>query len=321
MREVMALGYVIVSAENLDEWATFAREALGLQAGAVPAGMDTETLFYRVDERSWRFAVEHGEDGGAVALGFEVATEADLDQLCARLETAGVPTKDAPDVAALRRVRKLVQVTDPSGVPLEFFCGADIAPTPFVSPTGARFVTGAQGLGHVVVSVSDLEASQAFYLDLLGFRLTDVITVGGMFDIYFTSPNRRHHSLGYLCPPGAPGGRIEHIMFEVDELDVVGRALDWCLDHKLKMRSLLGKHTNDYMISFYTHSPSGLAVEYGWGGREIDPDNYQVSHYDTSSSWGHRPPSGRSIEEELRVLFGASPGGGAEPADAAAGRS
>ena len=32
----------------------------------------------------------------------------------------------------------------------------------------------------------------------------------------------------------------------------------------------LGRHSNDYMTSFYIHSPSHFFVEYGWSGRAID---------------------------------------------------
>jgi hypothetical protein len=37
----------------------------------------------------------------------------------------------------------------------------------------------------------------------------------------------------------------------------------------------LGRHTNDYMTSYYSHAPSGFFVEYGWGGRVIDPNTRQ----------------------------------------------
>jgi hypothetical protein len=37
----------------------------------------------------------------------------------------------------------------------------------------------------------------------------------------------------------------------------------------------LGRHTNDYMTSFYSHTPSGFFVEYGWGGHVIDPGTRQ----------------------------------------------
>ena len=33
----------------------------------------------------------------------------------------------------------------------------------------------------------------------------------------------------------------------------------------------LGRHTNDFMTSFYAKSPSSFMIECGWGGREIDP--------------------------------------------------
>ena len=37
----------------------------------------------------------------------------------------------------------------------------------------------------------------------------------------------------------------------------------------------LGRHTNDLMTSFYAKTPSAFMVECGWGGREIDPPNWQ----------------------------------------------
>jgi 3,4-dihydroxy-9,10-secoandrosta-1,3,5(10)-triene-9,17-dione 4,5-dioxygenase len=305
MREVVALGYVVVSAADLGAWSEFGQYGLGLQEAQPPTGgTERETIFFRTDERSWRLAIEEGDDGGLVALGFEVATRPKLDDLCSRLESAGFPVKEAPGLAAERRVSHLVQVTDPSGVPLEFFCGANIDQAAFVSPTAARFVTGANGIGHAVMSVKDLDETGAFYIDLLGFRLSDTITFAGM-ELYFTSPNARHHSLAYSARPGAPVGQLEHIMLEVDDLDVVGRAQDYCLDRGA-IRVMLGKHVNDHMVSFYCLSPSGLTVEYGWGGRLIDDATHQVGRYESAHFWGHRPPDGRNMEEEIRRMMEAA---------------
>jgi hypothetical protein len=54
---------------------------------------------------------------------------------------------------------------------LEAFYGPMIADAPF-KPTRdiAGFRTGAQGMGHTLVAVQDIEAARAFYCDLLGFR-------------------------------------------------------------------------------------------------------------------------------------------------------
>jgi 3,4-dihydroxy-9,10-secoandrosta-1,3,5(10)-triene-9,17-dione 4,5-dioxygenase len=288
MSEVSALGYIVISADVPADWKTFAEGCLGLAEGVAPeAGADNGTVYLRTDERSWRLAVEPGADGGVVALGFETATREDLERLVAKLEGAGIAVKDAPDMAAQRGVSALVQVSDPSGIPLEFFYGATVEKENFVSPRSARFVTGAQGFGHAVVTANDSEEAYAFYIGLLGFRLSDVIAFGPV-ELHFTSPNPRHHSLAFASLPGAPGGMLQHIMMEVDDLDTVGRALDKCMDAGVEIQNTFGKHTNDHMLSFYCKSPSGLTIEYGCNGRQVDDATHQFVRYDAASYWGHR---------------------------------
>jgi 3,4-dihydroxy-9,10-secoandrosta-1,3,5(10)-triene-9,17-dione 4,5-dioxygenase len=313
MREISSLGYVVVSAADLSAWSEFGQHALGLQVAERPPGpTERETLFLRTDARAWRLAIEQGADGGVVALGFEVPDAATLDALAHRLKGAGHAVKEAPELAAPRGVAKVVRTNDPSGVNVEFFCGASAADSPFVSPTGAHFVTGSQGMGHAVMSVADVTETTAFYVDLLGFRLTDTITLGGVFELVFTSPSPRHHSIAYsMARPDSPAGHLHHVMLEVDDLDVVGRALDYCLDHQVPMMSMLGKHVNDHMTSFYCVSPSGLTIEYGFGGRTIDDATHQVVNYETASFWGHRPPDGRNMEEEIRNIAEAMKSGAA----------
>jgi 3,4-dihydroxy-9,10-secoandrosta-1,3,5(10)-triene-9,17-dione 4,5-dioxygenase len=182
-----------------------------------------------------------------------------------------------------------VQVSDPSGIPLEFFYGAKIEKENFVSPRAARFVTGSQGFGHAVITVSSTEEAYAFYMGLLGFRLSDIIGIGPI-ELHFTSPNPRHHSLAFVAFPGGAGGTLQHIMLEVDDIDTVGRALDRCMDSGVTIQNSLGKHTNDHMLSFYSKSPSGLMVEYGCNGRVVDDETHQFVRYDAASYWGHRPP-------------------------------
>jgi hypothetical protein len=54
------------------------------------------------------------------------------------------------------------------------------------------------------------------------------------------------------------------------------------------VRFTLGRHTNDYMTSFYVNTPSALFVEYGWGGRMIDPEARQPHEtFDGPSLCGH----------------------------------
>ena len=99
------------------------------------------------------------------------------------------------------------------------------APARRLARTGTRFVTGEQGLGHVVLSTTDDEASLRFYRDVLGFRLRDSMRlppqmVGRPADgqpawLRFFGCNPRHHSLAFLPMPTPTG--IVHLMIEVEQ--------------------------------------------------------------------------------------------------------
>ena len=303
--QVANLGYIVISASDPAAWGRFAESVLGLQVVPAPAAEPpAETLFLRMDDRSWRIGVEQGADGGVVALGFEVADRPRFEALRNRLTSAGVAVKDSPEGAAHRDVVALFQAEDPAGLPLEFFYGLKTAKKHFVSPTGARFVTGSQGFGHAFVAGGDPDEMYEFYVNVLGFRLSDVIQLGPVL-ASFSSPNPRHHTIAFAGGfPGMPSG-VQHIMLQVDDLDTVGRALDRVYDDEsVPLQSGLGKHTNDHMISFYCVSPSGLAVEYGWAGREVDNSIHTTGNYDAASFWGHRLPDGRDpmkvMEEQMR---------------------
>ena len=53
------------------------------------------------------------------------------------------------------------------------------------------------------------------------------------------------------------------------------------------------------MTSFYARTPGGFMMEYGWGGRVVDPATWQaVEMHSGPSLWGHerigdRPRCGR----------------------------
>ncbi len=64
-------------------------------------------------------------------------------------------------------------------------------------------------------------------------------------------------------------------MVELFSLDDVGQAYDIALNQPDRIGVTLGRHTNDYMTSFYAKTPSASSVERGWGGREIEPAGWR----------------------------------------------
>jgi 2,3-dihydroxybiphenyl 1,2-dioxygenase len=286
MAEAMACGYIGVTSSDLDAWREFASAGLGLQ---VAVQSDAERLLLRIDERTWRIAVEPGDDAVAY-IGWEVASPAELARLEARLKAAGVVVERDDKLAARRMVDELLTCTDPGGNHLEFFCSARVASEPFISPHGVSFVTsdrapGDLGFGHVVVTFEDMERARAFYFDLLGFKLSDICLLGEPW--VFAHVNPRHHSLAFGPAPGP--SIFHHFMLEVTDLDMVGLALDRLTAVSAPMATTLGRHTNDLMFSFYVRTPSGFEVEYGCQGRKIDDMTWMSSTYESPSVWGHKP--------------------------------
>ena len=289
MSDIDGLGYIGLTGSTA-AWADLAA-VIGLQAA--PSAEDGATR-YRVDDRAWRIAVEEGEPGLGY-IGWEARSRDALRRVRDRLAAAGVVVKDAPELAAERDVLEVCTCQDPSGNRLELFFGPEVASEPFVSPAGARFVTRSGGrslgLGHVVMFVDDLRATNEFYMGLLGFELTDAIIHGAM-GATFAHTNPRHHSLAFGAAAGPMKSGIDHLMLEVDSLDQVGVVLDRVTAAGTPVTVTLGKHSNDHMTSFYLRTPSGCDLEYGVGGRLID-ESWVPTWFRSPSTWGHKrvPPA------------------------------
>ena len=293
--QISALGYLGVEVSDLDAFAGYATGVLGLMPaeGAPKNGGDVRR--YRLDAQAWRIEARTGARDDLAFAGFEVAGAPELATLADRLTSAGVEvTQGGSDLAADRGVCGLVTCRDPDGLGVEIYYGPSLrTETPFVSPVGAPgFVTGQQGAGHIVLSTRDIAAARGFYQDLLGFRLSDVIRMRAgpqaHFDMEFFHCNPRHHTLA-LIPMPMPK-RLHHFMLQVPTLDAVGFALERATAAGVPITSSLGRHTNDQMVSFYSRTPAGFEVEYGWGAIEVDDETWRVTRHDAPSIWGHHRP-------------------------------
>lgn len=291
--EIEALGYVGLEVSDLAVWLAFARDILGLTAIERADG----TIDLRMDSYATRIRLIEGPGDDIAYIGWEVCDARALASLSETLSNAGIDVAAGDSrLAADRRVAALIQFSDPEGGRHEAFYGPlQKTNAPFVSPCGVRFKTGRQGLGHVVLRCGDKSAMMEFFLDRLGFRLSDHIdteVVPGLpLEISFLRCNGRHHSLALAPLPTAK--RLIHLMIETDGIDDVGRALDRCNARGIHLSFTLGRHSNDEMLSFYALSPSGFDIEYGWGGLTIEDEAWHVLTHDTNSAWGHvyqRPP-------------------------------
>jgi 3,4-dihydroxy-9,10-secoandrosta-1,3,5(10)-triene-9,17-dione 4,5-dioxygenase len=283
---VHSLGYVRIGSPNVDRWRSFGADVIGL----MPVdGPDPEAAHFRVDHYPPRLVVRPGSAPRLEAIGFEVRDRRELARAVAAIEQAGLAVESGtPEECAARRVTGLARFTDPGGAPVELFYGPVLDHVPTRTPFGTQFVTGDGGMGHLVYGSPTGSAAVDFYIDVLGFLERNTMSTP-LGDLWFLSPNSRHHTLGIL--EAEMPLQLFHVFFEVSTIDDLGLALDRVRTNGAHLMQSLGRHTNDRMISFYVYTPDFSAVELGWGGPPARPDEptYAITKGEV---WGHEffPP-------------------------------
>ncbi len=297
---IAALGYVRVMATDIDRWRELGFEVLGFAPGTGP---EEDALHFRMDERTARITVERGNADRVTAVGWEVRDHLALAELRQVLDEAGTPYSEMDqDLCDHRRIEGGISLKDPGGTPLEIFHGPVLDHSPVLTRYGQKFVTGPQGLGHVVMPTTNFDESYVFYTETMGFLPRGAFrmpTPPGMppSRIRFLGINQRHHSLAIMPALEGRDPGLIHVMVEVDELDAVGRAYDQVMARDFPVSSTLGRHTNDKMVSFYVRVPGGWDIEYGTGGVLVDETHYTAEEITADSYWGHEWMWARQAKE------------------------
>jgi catechol 2,3-dioxygenase-like lactoylglutathione lyase family enzyme len=130
-------------------------------------------------------------------------------------------------------------------------------------------------LGHVVLNVTDLEASVRFYTGVLGLevsdRYPDTMVPGGMV---FMRCNADHH--GVALVGGASKGErssLNHFAFEVATLDEVFRARAWLRKHDVPI-VFEGRRRAGCQIAVEFQDPDGNNLEVYWGIDQVGTNGY-----------------------------------------------
>ena len=129
-------------------------------------------------------------------------------------------------------------------------------------------------LGHVVIMVSDLERSMKFYVEMLGFKVSDVypeeMQPGGFA---FLRCGTDHHSIALVGagPGGAKHQELHHIAFEVGTADEVFRVRDRLREFNVPI-TFDGRRRAGCQIAVEFLDPDGHCLEIYWGLDQIGTD-------------------------------------------------
>jgi 3,4-dihydroxy-9,10-secoandrosta-1,3,5(10)-triene-9,17-dione 4,5-dioxygenase len=290
---ISAVGYLRIAATDTNAWMDYATQVLGL----MDAGLDDPqgARFLRMDDHPFRFMIEAADTDGLLATGLEFPDEQAWQSALDGLSSAGhAVTGGSAEEAARRRVTAFASAQDPAGNTLELYWGRALDYKPLISPAGVKkFVTtfqqtGDMGFGHLVLPAPNIDETTAFYTDLIGAGVTDILSPPGLEGVkihFMHANNPRQHSIALFSGEHPLG--IVHMMIEVESMDDVGLMMDRAKAQGSHVLATLGRHVNDNMCSVYVLAPGGIAVEYGYDGMLIDWENHVATVSGEGDLWGH----------------------------------
>lgn len=111
-------------------------------------------------------------------------------------------------------------------------------------------------LGHFVLGTTNFDVTKSFFVDGLGFRVSDIIRDFGVFLRCSTD----HHN---ILVQRAPVPFIHHSSWQVDDIDAIGRgAMDMLDGHPERHVWGLGRHYAGSNFFWYLKDPAGNFAEY-----------------------------------------------------------
>ena len=171
MVKVIKLAHVGLNALDLSKQAEFYNDKWGLERIDEFGG----EMFFRAEGPAHHVLTLHENAApGMHHVALEVATPDEIDQAYEELQAAGIDVVTPPAQELEPGVARAIRFKDPDGFLVELVAGVDAVRDPY----GQRDVKP-QDLNHVVLNVGDVDRSEAFYRDLLGFKMTDRF-IGGL---------------------------------------------------------------------------------------------------------------------------------------------
>lgn len=227
-------------------------------------------------------------------ISFGARDGAAVDQLAERLARGGTHVVAAPGSQATPGGGYGLRFFDPDGRTVEVSAGVEARPHRAIEEGESIPVR----LSHVVLNSPAPEALVAFYVDQLGFALSDTLMHPHMGEMmWFLRCNRYHHSLAVAR---GPHGSLHHASFELRGVDEFmrggGRALRAGVERVWGPgRHLAGENAFQYFLD-----PFGNTVEYTTQLSTVDEDTwhphlYDFTQPDVADQWGTANPIGPEV--------------------------
>lgn len=260
------LGYAALQVTDLAASVRFYSELMGLKVER----LETATAWLRCSDKPYDLVLQAGDVPGLSRIGFELESRAELSKAFTHIAHVGLLPRWTGDAS--------FRFANPAtGLELDYYADPPRAPTRY-APTVTQIVR----LGHVVLNVASYPDAHRFWVDQLGFEISD--HVPGRIAFLRCWPNPLHHSLALLT---GECDSLNHFNFMVTDIDDIGRAMNRMKQAEVPIVFGPGRHLPSGSIFLYMLDPDGMSTEYSFGMEEFPED-------------GARPP--RELEPKPEVL-------------------
>jgi len=247
------LGYVALNVTDVKRALPFYRDLVGLDVSE--AAGDFAALRCGPDRQN--VLLYQAAQPGLKRIGFDLGSQEELEKAYRHIDGLKLdPEYVAAEECKRLRIVKAFRFREPnSGVCLEFFISMMQMAAPF-----ARRVAHIERVGHVVFNVKQFDKVLEFFVERLGFRVSDFVP--GFAAFLRCYPNPLHHSLAILA---GDENRLNHVNFMVHDIDDVGKAL-----HRMRKANVPivfgpGRHQPSGSIFLYFLEPDLMTLEYSFG--------------------------------------------------------
>jgi len=167
------------------------------------------------------------------------------------------------------------QFTSPDGHPFEIFYQIEhFVPSgdelPYLKNQPQRLPYGgarARSLDHLNVLASAVTPNKQFFLDALGFRLSEhVVMDDGRETAAWMRVTSKSYDLVFTADATGTRGRLHHFAYRVDNREDLLRTADLYTEHGIQIETGPNKHPAGQTFFLYALEPGGNRVEICAGG-------------------------------------------------------
>lgn len=260
MSRVTEIRYVGYAVTDFAAERSFYRDVWGLREVGEYDGMAYFAAEGHAEHHVVRLRAADEKRIDVIALATD--NRADVDALHQKVIDAGCKVIFAPRDLTAPGGGYGFRFFSPDGLPFEI--SSDVAPGPFRAME--RWDGVPQKISHIVLHSPDHQAAVKFFVDVLGFRVSDWL---GDF-MAFLRCNSAHHRLAVL--PGPPC--LNHVAYDMLTVDDMMRGISRLRKKGTDIRWGPGRHTAGNNTFSYFITPSGFAVEYTSELEEVDFDQH-----------------------------------------------